>query len=288
MVAFVGYTAGYKNEKHNLRSMSLADAVSSLSICGLGIILNCCEIASLIHAKKTKLPFDITLISLAISDVLLALFIAILAVFMHVFPNVPTSTLYGKIFIFFLFSLSLSSSLHVFFIATQRLIAVLYPLKVSIWITRKRSAITLLLLWVISIVASTPMTNYTYQRIVIWGPFVSTAIIIACYFVISFKMLKRKTPAIAGHQSQNISVLTYAVAITAIFIVCTFPFTIFAVQQQVPVEKMTFPTYVATLFYLQVILDPIVYFFSQVCKRNSCRIRCIACCCGGSGNVSAN
>ena len=268
--------------------MSLADAVLSFAICGLGIVLNICEIASLVHAKKTKLPFDITLISLSISDLLLALFIAILTVFMHAFSNVLASTLYGKIFIFFLFSLSLSSSLHVFFIAIQRLIAVLYPLKVSIWITKKRSVITLLLMWMISIVASSPMTNYTYQRIVIWGPFISTAIIIACYFIISFKMVKRKAPAVAGHHSQNISVLIYAITITVIFIIFTFPFTIFAIQQQVPVQKMTFPTYVSLLFYLQVILDPVVYFFSQVWKRNSCRIRCISCYCRGSGDVSAN
>ena len=285
----LGHKSKSKNEKHqNLRNMSLADAVASLTICSIGITLNFCEAASLVHAKRTKLPFDITLISLAISDFLLALFVATTIVVIYIQPIVVTSPLYGKIFVFFFFLLSSSSALHMFFIAIQRLIAVLYPLKVSIWITKKRSVITLLLLWVISIAASTPITNYTYQRIVICTPFISAVVVVACYFIMSFKMVKRRAPVVARQQKQNISVLVYSISITAIFIICTLPFAIVAIQEPVPLLSMSLPSYVIHLFYLQVVLDPILYFFCQISKRVRCTMCRRFCQCFVSANVSTN
>ena len=257
-------------------------------ICSMGIALNICEVASLVHAKRTKLPFDITLVSLAISDLLLALFLAITTVLNYVLPIGITSTLYRKIFIFFFFLLSSSSALHMLFIAIQRLIAVLYPLKVSILITRKRSAITLLLLWLISITASIPITNYIYQRIVISTPFISAIIVVVCYFIISLNMMKRRAQAVTGQQRQNISVLVYSVSITVIFLICTLPFAIFAIQEHVPLARMSLPSYVLHLFYLQVVLDPILYFFCQAWKRIKCTMCRRLCQCCVSANVSTN
>ena len=259
----------------------------SLSICGLGIVFNFCEIASLVHAKKTKLPFDITLISLAVSDLLLAITSLVLGISISVIPHLAASDWYSKVITFCIQSSSFSSALHILFIAFQRLVAVVHPLKISIWITRKRSIVTVLLLWLTSAVVSVPasMDFYIYQRIFICSPFFSIIIVIICYFIISFKMMTRKAPTAGGQRAHNISVLAYSMSITAIFMICTLPFTIYAIQEPVSLLRMRPPSYVLLLFYVQVVLDPILYFFSQIWKKIKCR-SVIQCC--GSGNASAN
>ena len=274
----------------NLRTMSLPDVVSSLAICSLGATLNFREIASLIRAKRIKLPFDLTLISLAISDLLLSFMSMVLIIVNHSLQNMTNLKLYKRLFIICSHLPAVSSSLHICFIAIQRLIAVLYPLKVSIWITRKRSVITLLMLWLVSTAVSVPlsMDNYTYERIFICTPFISTAVIIICYFVISHKMLTRKGPTVGEHHTQNISVLVYSSFISVIYIITMFPLTINAIQQPVLLQKMTVPAYLYLIFYLQVVLDPVVYVFSQILKRNSCRICWILCHCCRSEDVSTN
>ena len=252
---------------------------STLSICGLGIALNSCEIASLFHARRTKLPFDVALISLALSDLILALITLVLGTMTYVRPILMESKMYSNTFIFCIYSSSLSSALHLLFIAIQRLVAVLYPLKASIWITRKRSIITLLLLWLASSVIAVPVPigYYIYNRIISFTPFVSAGVITACYFVINFRMMTRKSPTGADQQTQNISILVYSISVTAIFMICTFPYTIFAIQIVARVSQVKFPDYTVYLFYLQAVFNPFVYFFFQSWKRSSCTPCCNVC-----------
>jgi len=268
------------------RSISLSDTVASLVICSLGATLNVCVIVLLIRAGRIKLPFDVTLISLAISDLLLSLMSIILRSVDYSLQH-PA---YRHLSIISSHLSAVVSSLHMWFIAIQRLIDVLYPLKVSIWITRKRSAITLLLLWLVSTVVSVPLLtdNYTYQRIFICIPFISTAVITVCYFIINLKMMTRKAPTVGGQHTQNISILVYSVSISAIYVITLFPITINAMQQPVHIHKMTVPAYVEHMFHLQVVFDPVMYFFSQILKRNNCRTCCILCRCFRSENESTN
>ena len=211
----------------------MCDVAATLSICGLGIALNSCEIASLLHARRTELPFDIALVSLALSNLLLALTTLVLGTIIYVRPILMKLKMYSNTFIFCIYSSSLSSAFHLLFIAIQRLIAVLYPLKASIWITRKHSIITVLLLWLASVVVAVPapIRYYIYNQILLFSPFVSAGVIAACYFVINFRMMSQKSPTGGDQQTQNISILAYSISVTAIFMICTFPFTIFIIQQ---------------------------------------------------------
>ena len=248
----------------------------------LGIALNILEIASLVHARRTKLPFDITLISLAVSDLMLVVVTLLLSI-PRLLSNEDRRKWHNYLYVACIYISSLTSASHMCFIAIQRLVAVLYPLKVSIWITRKRSIITVLLLWLASGVVSapTPMEYYIYIRILLYTPFVSAGVVVVCYFVINLKMMTRKAPTGAGQQSQNISILLYSIAITAIFMICTFPYTIYAIKH----VKFP-PSYVVHLFFLQVVLNPVVYFFSHILKRDRCKICYKVCQCCGSESVS--
>ena len=262
----------------------------TLSICGLGIVLNSCEIASLIYAKRTTLPFDITIISLAISDLLFVLTPLVLDGFIYGVPNWIASEWYYMALVYCTYSSIFSSVLHMVFIAIQRLIAVLYPLKASIWITRKRCIITVLLLWLASVAAAAPvpMGLYIYNRIILFSPFVSAGVIATCYFVINLRLMTRKAPTGGDQQGQNISILVYSISVTAIFMICIFPSTLYTLNQNVPVSKMQYPDYATYLFYLQAVLDPIVYFFFQFWKRGRCTLCCSLCKCRVSSNVSGN
>ena len=184
--------------------MSIVDTIVNFTTCMLGTALNFCEIASLLHTRRTKLPFDITLISLAISDLIVAIVMLIFDIVVHRVINLATlkvhERLYVNVFTLSIFASSLSSALHMWFIAIQRLIAVLYPFKVSIWMTRKRSIITLLLIWApsISLTAPVSLIYYNYQRFLMYSPFVSAAVIVVCYSIISFKMMTRKRPTVGS------------------------------------------------------------------------------------------
>ena len=270
--------------------MSLAVTVSSIAIGGLGITLNFCQIVSLLSAKRTTVPFDVTLISLAISDFLFSSLASVGNIINYSLPNVAMLKLFRHFIIICFSLLAVSSSLHMWFIAIQRLIAVLYPLKLSTWITRERCVITLLLLWLVSSVLSTPlsMDNYTYERIFICSPFFSTAVLIVCYFIINHKMLTRKAPTVRGQQAQSMSILVYSSTLTVIYIITIYPMTIESIRQPVLLRKMDFITHAHQIFFLQVILDPCVYFFSQILKRKSCRICYLLCHCSRSEKVCTN
>ena len=263
--------------------MAIIMIISSLVICILGIALNSSEIVSLVYVKRTKLPFDITLISLAASDLMLAA-TSILIIIFPVF--VPASVTWAWYFMFSMICIltsSTSSALHLLFIAIQRLIAVLYPLKLTVWMTRNRCIIVICLLWLIPIVISAPVSIHFYalQEYFMCSPLISASIILVCYIVINIKMLTRKRLAVSGQPSQNIHVLVYSICISAIFLICNLPYTLYTILYPDSVQNKTTPLYAIYLFYLQVILDPVVYFFSHISKKN----RCVLCfrsfhCCG--------
>ena len=146
----------------------------------------------------------------------------------------------------------------------------------------------MLLLWLASVivVVPVPMENDIYNRMLIFTPFVSASVIVVCYFVINFRMITRKTPTGGAQQSQNISILVYSISVTAIFMICTFPYTILAIQQEAHVLRMQFPDYSIYLFYLQTVLNPFAYFFFQVWKRGKFFPSCNVCQCCVSSNLS--
>ena len=132
------------------------------------------------------------------------------------------------------------------------------------------------------------MDNYTYERTFICSPFFSTAALIVCYFIINHKMLTQKAPTVREQQAQSMSILVYSSTLTVIYIITIYPMTIESIRQPVLLRKIDFITYAHQIFFLQVVLDPCVYFFSQISKRMTCRIFYILCHCSRSEKVSTN
>ena len=267
--------------------MTLSFMLSNLVICILGVALNACQIVSLVYTKRTKLPFDITLISLAASDLLFAATSVLSTIIPFFIPSTLTWTWYFKLSVLCIYTSSLSSALHMVFIAIQRLIAVLYPLKLAIWMTRRRCIKITCFLWLVSIAVSAPVSihYYAFQKFLMYSPLISASFIVVCYVIINIKMLTRKRLAVSGQPSENIHILVYSICITAIFMICTFPYTIYVILHPDDALNPTKPWYTVSLFYLQVILDPVVYFFSHILMKNRCIVCSRSCqCCRSTTN----
>ena len=157
--------------------------------------------------------------------------------------------------------------------------------------TRKRSIITVLLIWVlsISVTALVSLKHYTYQRFLMHSPLLSAVVIVVCYSIISFKMMTRKRPTVGSQQTQNLSVLLYSISFTAIFMICTFPYAINAIKQPVHILPIPIPEYAFHLFFLPVVFDPVIYFFFQILKKRimTCVMCYSACHCFGFENMSS-
>ena len=240
--------------------ITVTHGLSCLSLCTVGSVLNVFEVASLLLAKKTKLAFDMTLISLAASDLTLAIAVCILLVLTGSLPTVATSQKYMSLHALVIISSSLTSTWHMLFIAIQRLVAVLYPFKVSIWMSKRHCIIILCLLKVISIVAVAPMYYkiHVYERCIIYTPVAVASAIVVCYTIINYRIMSRKRPSISRPASQNLHILMYSVCVTIIFMICTLPYTIHAITHP---NTFQFPCYIFYIYLTQSILNPLAYFW---------------------------
>ncbi len=170
-----------------------------------------------------------------------------------------------------------SSITHVVFIAIQRVIAVALPLRVGRILTRSRCHVILALLWAISVAIA--VFIYFHPKL---GGMSLTVVIIALgialvviYSVICCKTMKRSiVNDVTGdmqrrrRQSEK-QMVKYAVAISAVFIVCNYPRSLY-----------NFIEYPSTLLNVSVFLycinpsmDTLLYFMSSYCKRRRERRR---------------
>ena len=256
--------------------LEIHSIASFLAICFTGMILNAFEIAALLYAKRTNLPFDITLISLAASDFSLAVAVVLFTILELVQPTIAASIWYTKIYTQIIYVSGLSSMLHMIFIAVQRLVAVLYPLKLSIWLTRKRCIITMCVIWLASIVTSVPVhyISYDYEKNALYTPLVTASAIMVCYIIISYRMITRKQlSATGGSSKQNLHVLLYSMTVTTIYIGCSVP----SIIEKIIQGTLLAPFYTLCLNLLQLALNPIAYFFFHFLKGTNFHTCCRTC-----------
>ena len=166
----------------------------------------------------------------------------------------------------------LSSAFHMIFIAAQRLIAVSYPFKLSIWITKKRCIICICVLWFVSIAAAVPLYYqiFVYKRLIIYTPVVCACSFTFCYIFINCKMVTRKQLSGRRNTAQNLHTLLYSITVTAIFVGCTLPYTVEnIIDNNAQVSYASF-----YLYLIQVVLNPITYFLFHFLKKR----KFIVCC----------
>ena len=238
-----------------------------LSICGFGVVLNGIQIAVLLYQKKTKVPFDLSLISLAMADFLASL----LPMILHLFPfrSLVYLIIMGDIY----YASCMTSSFMLGFIAFQRLIAVRYPHRYTVLLTRKRCIITICLMWLVSCLLILPVffrRGSFYDIIYLHIPWLAGAVIVVCYAMLNYQLLKQRNRSVVDQSwNRHRKILVYSTIVSFVFLLSTIPFTF---------SVMYLPTHhpfvnVATYVYIfHVIFNPLLYFVVQYLNlRRLCR-----------------
>ena len=224
-----------------------------------GTVLNAVEIASLLHKKKTKLAFDLSLISLAVADFSVCFVLVITYII-----KLKDESLMRKASHIVTWDITfswISSSFTLAFIALQRLIAVKYPMKCSIWLTRKRCIRLIAFLWILSALMTGPVIYQNYRNHMRYIPILVSVVLSMCYAIICYCMLTRKRVAASGNASkQNFKLVLYSLAVTVAYIISTWPYSIGSFTNHGELK------YFIDLLLSNTILDPIIYFLFQHCK----------------------
>ncbi len=234
----------------------------------LGFIAN---IIQLVLSRRNKTiknsSFGLAIISLNIADLLAsASFVVAGLVFFAEIFNAVNVMIYRDLTLLLtaaiVFSMTLSFT-HVAFIAIQRVIGVVFPFDMKQIVTKTRSYVILVFLWLTSLVIA--IIRHFYVEISIVLSFLAIiigAVLIIMYSVISFKAMKRNVVSNvdAGRQGRSKQsdkeILLYSSVITIIFIVCNFPM---AIKNFVTYSGFA---YIVSnvLFGLNPLLDTLLYF----------------------------
>ena len=229
-----------------------------LSICGFGVILNVIQIAMLLYQKKTKIPFEISLISLALADFLASL----LPMILHLFRL--KSLLYLIIIADIYYASCMTSSFLLGFIAFQRLIAVRYPHKYSVLLTRRRCIITICLMWLVSCALIIPLLfkpGTFYDIIYLHIPWLAGAVICVSYAILNYHLLKQRNQFVTNQSwNRHRKILLYSTTVTIVFLLSTIPFT-FSVMH-LP-RNHSFRNVAEYVYVFHVIFNPLLYFVVQ-------------------------
>ncbi len=128
-----------------------------------GFIMNALEVGFLCHKGKQRTTFDLVILSLSVSDLLISMAFVVqsgcLLINRYFFQKMPK-------FIYFTLACSfLSSHLHAMFIAVNRLCAVVFPFKVKRVFSRCHCVIGLSFIWTTSIGISLAMTFNSSKQV---------------------------------------------------------------------------------------------------------------------------
>ena len=255
------YNIGTEKQRHCSkmeRDTDTANVAYITAICLASILLNGIEISLLLYEKRTKIAFDVTLMSLAFADLLISL--SLIGYLFHL-PELLEHILRHAIF-----TSSFTSAVHLMFIAVQRLIAVFYPFKAATLLTRKRCCIIISSLWIVSVVTSVPIIfrNDDYYRVYLCTPVVFGSAILLLYVALNYNMLTRRKISMTRNSfNQNLHVMIYSTSITLAFLICTFPYTILLMKNTYTPQV---PYYAFYLYILHVALDPVLYFLFHYLK----------------------
>lgn len=212
--------------------------IARIAIGSLGMILNMFQLILMVRGKKTKLAFDITILSLDIADIFASISLILdsiresfslngVIIYSETFRRINSIGLYFSIY---------SSFFHALLIAMQRLFAVFFPMKFQKHFT-KRSCITcLVVIWILSLLLSV-LTNYLkFSRKIFPHMIVSIGVLLTVfYFMICWRLYSQRRTVSARRSStvghRNHWVLQYSVIVTVAFIACTFPFGVLLIRR---------------------------------------------------------
>ena len=231
----------------------------------IGTAANIAQIFFIIKKKHAKRPFEATLLSLSSADLITSGTLVTFGIYdILLAKGIVSLTKFIEIMNEAALDLSIITSLvHVIYIAIQRLLAVLSPIKFQLSFTKFRCSVGLIFIWILSSVYCTwsslekrkgTPTFYILSLTIV----VCSILLSISYFIICWKVMTSRTyPRTRG--GVEAKVLCNSMLVGSAFVICTIPFTLKHLKVYEPANFYQFiiPLW---LLFLNVVLDPFIYF----------------------------
>ena len=228
-----------------------------------GVALNALEMIMILKGGQYRVPFQMSVLSLAVADLLASLSVAFCSALVLILKlPYPYPEMLINAYIRTIIFSSISSQLHVILIAIQRLMAVLLPFSCKRILTPARCSLLLALIWIIS----SAVPGLTKENFYITPFILVTSVVIAfSYAFIVYRI--RNRPVVATRDSSTGSdVILYSGILFLLFVVCFFPYVIFHIIYGTEKEHNGPWIAVYYLYWLNTVTNPIVYFLFKLIK----------------------
>ena len=256
------------------------DSAVRTTIGSIGLLLNGLQMSCILKKAQTKLPFDLTVLSLSVADIITALALLVFGIYdVLVAQDIVSAVSYLENINEAALDLSIVTSLiHVEYIAVQRLLAVLYPIRFHILFTKFRCKVGLVFIWLVCAAYCTwssweKTRNSPSFIIMSYTIIISIFFLLLSYLTICFKVFRKRR--ISRTTSRNDHTIFFnSLLVATAFLVCTIPFTL---QTLGIIKSNTFYQFIIPkwVLFLNIILDPIIYFLLKYYRIHS--HKCLFC-----------
>ena len=221
-----------------------------------GIAMNALEIIMILKGGQYRLPFQMSLLSLAVADMLAALSLTLWSNFVLLLKlGYPVPKMLTYYYIRAVIFSSISSQLHVIFITIQRMIAVLLPFSCKRILTQFRCFLVLALLWIASL-GATGLINDIPDTVALT---IITGVLIAFSYAFIVYRIRNRPVVVTRDSSLGSDVTLYSGILFLLFVACYFPFSFFHIIHGA--EKGNSGQFIAVYYFywLNTLTNPVVY-----------------------------
>lgn len=251
----------------------LIDSAVRITFGAIGTTANSVQMFCIVKKKEAKRPFDATLLSLSIADLVTSATLLFFGIYdlLSTYRVVSETEFLNSVNEAALDLSIITSLVHVMFIAIQRLCAVLCPINFRLLFTTFRCKLGLTFIWIVAAVyciwssmekAKGTPTFFILSITII----VCIALLLFSYSVICCKVVKSRSFA-RSRRSAEPAVLYNSLMVASAFVICTIPFTL---QQLGAFEPISFYQFIIPTWclFFNVVLDPFIYFLFKRIKAS--------------------
>ena len=270
----------------------------NIAICCLGILLNVGEIILILRKRKNLMIFEMYILSLACGDMLV---LTAISIFDGMLLKEPNSKFTYLMYLFTrahqpaMMPLEIrilvavkrfsacSSSFTLLIIGIDRLLAVRYPFKHRVWITKSKARLLIVISWVSALILCSIeaiLTALVFTSVSYYLKITDASLIIAAattffvvYSLIVFTVVRRRKDAHHAKSkcvSQKLANTETEVIITCCLVVlaydiCLLPYAVECLFN-IPTDNYR---YIFMALYMNSVIDPIIYFFKGFLSRRN-------------------
>ena len=249
---------------------------SFIAIGTLIILLNSLEIYFIINRRRKIKPYEYLILNLAIADFLIGgvQFVgAIYAAVQHSW--VQDEIMHWLVVGIGLFSIY-SSGMNILVISIDRLTAIKFPLRHKVWMSKRNAKIVSAITWIMTMTYAGihASLDYRYGKRWFMNSIIATlvfsfgaAMVITHILLIHHILKKPDTEAetrLRQKKSWEKKVILNCTLFVGTYIICTWPWAVSLLKR----DDFSARFETQTLFFINSLIDPCLYFFKDYLRRN--------------------